>query len=109
MGAYGIRLGETRVYSALSSPAATPSYKCDGGSHRPGFLKGKNMGMEFKYPEWQIPLQDAIVDLQDKRKLLESETTIRQRLHLLTGSGCFDEQQALVDALSVIRALQREP
>ena len=61
------------------------------------------MDAELKYPEWQRPLQDAFVDLQ-KGKLLESETAIRERLHGQYVS--FDEREALIDALSVIRILK---
>jgi hypothetical protein len=62
----------------------------------------------LNYPVWQVPLQDAIVNFQNKGRLLESEMAIRKRLHLLTGSGRFDEQQALLDALSVIQVLKQE-
>ena len=61
------------------------------------------MDAELKYPEWQRPLQDAFVELQ-KGKLLESETAIRERLHGQCVS--FDEREALIDALSVIRILK---
>ena len=63
------------------------------------------MDAELKYPEWQRPLQDFIV-FQNKRKLLESETAIRERLHGQRAS--FDEREALIDALSVIRILKQE-
>jgi len=61
------------------------------------------MDTELKYPAWQVPLQEAILDSRNKGKLLEIETTIVERLYALTGSGRFDEQQALTDALSTIR------
>jgi len=63
------------------------------------------MDAELKYPEWQRPLQDFIV-FQNKRKLLESETAIRERLHGQRISS--DEREALIDALSVIRILKQE-
>jgi hypothetical protein len=63
------------------------------------------MDAELKYPEWQRPLQDAFVALQNKGRLLESETAIRERLHGQCVS--FDEREALIDALSVIRILKQ--
>jgi len=65
------------------------------------------MDGELKYPAWQVPLREAVLDFRNKRKLLEMETTIVQRLYALTGSGQFDEQQALTDALSTIRILKQ--
>ena len=59
------------------------------------------MSTELKYPEWQTPFENAI------GKVLEIETVLRTRLNLLTGSGRFEEQQALTDALSMIRVLKR--
>jgi hypothetical protein len=59
---------------------------------------------ELKYPEWQIPFENALLD---PAKLPEIETAIRRRLRLLTGSGQLDEQHALTDALSAIRRLKR--
>ena|SRR5215467_13120435 len=67
--------------------------------------QGKDMNMELKYPQWQMPFENALLD---PTKLLEIETVIRKRLHLLTGSGRLDEQQALTDALSTIRVLKRD-
>ena len=63
------------------------------------------MNTELKYPQWQMPFENALLDLT---KLSDIETVIRQRLQLLTGSGRLDEQQALTDALSTIRALKRD-
>ena len=63
------------------------------------------MNTELKYPHWQMPFENALLD---PTKLLDIETVIRKRLHLLTGSGRLDEQQALTDALSTIRVLKRD-
>jgi len=63
------------------------------------------MSTELKYPAWQLPFENALVD---HTKLLDIETLIRKRLHLLTGSGRLDEQQALTEALSTIRVLTRD-
>jgi hypothetical protein len=65
------------------------------------------MSTELKYPVWQMPFENALLDL-GSGKLLEIETVIRKRLNLLTGSGRLGEQHALTDALSTIRQLKRE-
>jgi hypothetical protein len=65
----------------------------------------KSMNTDLKYPVWQMPFEDALLD---PAKLPAIETVLRERLHLLTGSGRLDEQQALTDALSTIRVLKRE-
>jgi hypothetical protein len=62
------------------------------------------MDTKLKYPEWQRPLQDFMV-FRNKRKLLESETAIGERLHGQRVS--FDEREALIDALSVIQILKQ--
>jgi hypothetical protein len=62
------------------------------------------MNAELKYPQWQIPFEDALLE---PTKLPDIETVICKRLFLLTGSGRLEEQQALTDALSVIRALKQ--
>jgi hypothetical protein len=63
------------------------------------------MATELKYPEWQMPFEDALLD---PAKLPEIEAVIRRRLRLLTGSGRLHEQQALTDALATIRVLKRD-
>ena len=65
------------------------------------------MSTELAFPEWQVPLQEAILDFQNKGKLLKMETAILARLYQLTGSGQLQEQQALTDALSTIRVLKQ--
>lgn len=64
------------------------------------------MNTELKYPEWQVPFENVLLD-SGSGKILEIETAIRKRLHLLTGSGRLSEQRALTDALSAIRELKR--
>jgi len=64
---------------------------------------------ELKFPEWQKPLQDLILEF-DREKLLEKvkkvETLIIERHQQLVGaSDSQDERDALIDALSVIRVL----
>jgi len=65
------------------------------------------MSTELAFPEWQVPLQEAILDFQNKGRLLKIETVILARLYQLTGSGQLQEQQALTDALSTIRVLKQ--
>ena len=74
-------------------------------AERPRIARRRNMATELKYPEWQMPFEDALLD---SAKLVEVETVIRKRLRLLTGSGRLDEQRALKDALSTIRELKRD-
>jgi hypothetical protein len=62
------------------------------------------MSTELKYPEWQLPLQDAILDFRNKATLLERETAIRERLKSPGISA--NEREALIDALSLIRILR---
>jgi len=64
------------------------------------------MSTELKYPEWQLPLQDAIVNFRNKVALLQSETAIRKRSESQEISP--KEREALVDALAVIRILKEE-
>jgi hypothetical protein len=58
---------------------------------------------EFKYPQWQRPLMQAILD---RRRLPEVENVIRERLGSLMDSEFSNEQQALIDALATIRVLK---
>jgi hypothetical protein len=69
------------------------------------------MNREFRYPQWQQPLQDAISRVRGSNfieKLEEIETVLLKRLRLLTGSGRLGEQQALTEALSTIRILKQQ-
>ena len=65
----------------------------------------EQMEPEFKYPAWQKPLQEAILD---RRRLLDIETFIRDRLRALVGSEFQEERQALLDALATIRVTKHE-
>jgi hypothetical protein len=66
----------------------------------------------LKFPEWQEPLREAILE-RDPRQLAEKtqkiETLIRERLRQLRTDGVARhasrsvEEQALLDALDVIR------
>jgi hypothetical protein len=58
---------------------------------------------EFKYPQWQRPLLQAILD---RRRLPDIEHVIRDRLGSLMDDEFSHEQQALIDALATIRVLK---
>ena len=66
-------------------------------------MLGVAMESEFKYPEWQEPLFQAVLD---RRRLPAMETDIRERLLGLIGAESLEEEQALMDALSTIRVLK---
>jgi hypothetical protein len=67
---------------------------------------------ELKYPKWQAPLQEAILEL-DREKLAEKlqnvETLILERLQQLhQGTNGHSEREAINDALSTLRVLKQE-
>lgn len=66
----------------------------------------------LKYPAWQVPLQELILEF-DAGKLLERiqalEALITQRMQQLgSESDSHAERVALNDARSILRAIQRE-
>jgi hypothetical protein len=67
---------------------------------------------ELKYPGWQAPLQDLILEF-DCEKVLEKiqkvEKLIFERLHQLRqGSDGHSERDAINGALFIIRNLKRD-
>jgi hypothetical protein len=67
---------------------------------------------ELKYPQWQKPFQEALLEL-DKDKLPKrvsvAETAILDRLHSMSQEpNNHAERQALADALSGLRILKKE-
>ena len=72
---------------------------------------------ELKFPEWQEPLREAILE-RDPNQLAERtnkiETQIRERLRQLRMDGeardpnSRVEEQALLDALNVIRIVLKD-
>lgn len=68
---------------------------------------------ELKFPDWQLPLQDLILEF-DRAKLHQKmqwvEALIYDRLQQLhNGSGGHSaEREALNDAISVLRVIKRE-
>jgi hypothetical protein len=66
---------------------------------------------ELKYPSWQSPLQEAILELDREtfaKKIQEVETLMFERLQEITSDpDHHDERQALVDATTILRGLKR--
>lgn len=78
----------------------------------PGGRRRKVNDEEFKYPEWQIPLQELILE-SDRTKLPEKvqkvETLIFERLQQLReGNDGEIETQAINDAVALLRIIKRE-
>ena len=66
----------------------------------------------FKYPQWQVPLREAILEF-DRERLSEKVQAAAKAIHnrlqeLTTESHGFDEQQALLDGLATLEILKRE-
>jgi hypothetical protein len=67
---------------------------------------------ELKYPDWQVPLQEVILELDLHKlpgKIQQVETLIFERLQQLriskNGAG---EREAINDSLDVLRTVKRE-
>jgi hypothetical protein len=67
---------------------------------------------ELKFPEWQAPLQDVILEFDRANlpgKIEKVETLILERLQQLRrSSDGRSEQQAMNDALEILRILKRD-
>jgi hypothetical protein len=67
---------------------------------------------ELKYPHWQGPYQAALSESDSPellRKIQAAEQVIYERLQILAhDSGHQTERQAIGNALSVLRKLQRD-
>ena len=67
---------------------------------------------KLKYPRWQAPLQEVIFELNRKKlgdKIQKLEVLILERvLQLQLESDGDSEQEAINDALSILRALKRD-
>jgi hypothetical protein len=67
---------------------------------------------ELKYPLWQVPYQAAMFDIGSpdlSKKIQAAEHAIYERSQILAhDSGHEAERQAIADALSVLRSLQRD-
>ena len=66
---------------------------------------------KLKYPQWQLPYREAIIELDRARlavKIVKAETIIRERLQTVQHNKSYgDELQALTDALSNLNVLKR--
>jgi hypothetical protein len=66
----------------------------------------------LKYPSWQTPLQEAILELNLKQlaeRIQRVEILISERLQTLSSdTDTRDERQALADAASILRTLKKE-
>lgn len=67
---------------------------------------------DLKYPEWQEPLREALLELDKDRlkaRVAAAETAIFNRLQAISQSGGNQaEREAIEDALSCLRVLKRE-
>ena len=71
---------------------------------------------EFKYPSWQEPYQQALLELDPaklRQKMLNAEAAIFRRLEQLSDGeahldGTLDEKLAINDAISGLRVLHHE-
>ncbi len=67
---------------------------------------------ELKFPQWQAPLQDLILEFDPiklEEKMPQVETLLFDRLQQLDrGNDSRDEKIALQDALSIIRIMKRD-
>ena len=67
---------------------------------------------ELKYPTWQGPLQDAIVEFDPEKlsqKIQRAEAVVFKRLQELSSdSDHHGERQAIADAFSTLRVLKAD-
>jgi hypothetical protein len=68
--------------------------------------------IQLRFPEWQVPLQQAILEF-DRAKFQEEikkvEAMIHQRMqNLPQSSNSHDERVSISDALLLIRSLKRD-
>jgi hypothetical protein len=65
----------------------------------------------IRYPEWQEPYQQAVLELDQKKlseRIAAAETAISNRVRTIAGSSNhYAERQAIDDALSSLRVLKR--
>ena len=66
---------------------------------------------ELKYPQWQLPYREALVEFDRNRlldKIQQAETAVRERLQVLEErANGQEERQALSDAISTLTILKR--
>jgi len=66
----------------------------------------------FEYPEWQKPVQEALLELDNdklKERIEAAEVAILNRLQSLSRTQCSEaERLAIQDALSTLRVVKRD-
>jgi hypothetical protein len=66
---------------------------------------------DLKYPQWQLPYREAILEFDGNRlldKIQQAETAVRERLQVLEQrANGQEERQALSDAISTLTILKR--
>ena len=69
-------------------------------------------GDDLKYPEWQEPLREALLELDKDRlkaRVAAAETAIIKRLQIISRTADNqEERQAIEDGLANLRVLKRE-
>ena len=63
----------------------------------------------LRYPQWQKPLLEAILEFDAKRlsvKVQDLEKVMHDRLNALSGSHDFLEREALTDGLATLKILK---
>jgi hypothetical protein len=67
---------------------------------------------ELKFPQWQAPFQELIVEFTLQRlpeRLQKAEALVHERMQQLDhGNDHRDERIALQDALSILRVMKRD-
>lgn len=66
---------------------------------------------ELKFPEWQAPFQELIIEFTLHRlpdRLQKAEALVQERLQQLDQRNNRDEKIALQDALSVLRVMKSD-
>ncbi len=67
---------------------------------------------ELRYPNWQTPLQEAILEFDRKKlagRIEKAESAISVRLQALpSDTDNQDERQALADGASILRKLKKD-
>ena len=67
---------------------------------------------KLKYPSWQTPLQEAILELEHEKvaeRIQEVENLIFERLQALSyDTDHHDERQALADATFILSRLKKD-
>ncbi len=67
---------------------------------------------KLKYPEWQAPLQELMLELDPEKlceKIQKVETLIFERLQQIRqGNDGRSEQEAIDGALSILRVIKRD-